>query len=90
MNLKIQPVSLNHAILGRKDILTGSNFPFDGWTAMPMIGKIYLEINIVMTLIRRLELFMIVAQWLLAYTIQTQKHTMVIGPGDLRTRGPRS
>lgn len=32
---KVQPVSLNHAILGRKDILTGSNFPFDGWTAMP-------------------------------------------------------
>tara|TARA_B100001094_G_scaffold43533_1_gene38295 strand:- start:9229 stop:12339 length:3111 start_codon:yes stop_codon:yes gene_type:complete len=32
---KVQPVSLNHAIIGRKDILTGSNFPFSGWTAMP-------------------------------------------------------
>ena len=32
---KVQPVSLNHAVLGRKDINSGSNFPFTGWTAMP-------------------------------------------------------
>jgi len=32
---KVQPVSLNHAIIGRKDVLTGDNFPYSGWTAMP-------------------------------------------------------
>jgi len=35
---KVQPVSLNHAILGRKDVMTGSNFPYTypyASTAMP-------------------------------------------------------
>ena len=35
---KVQPVSLNHAILGRKDVMTGSNFPYSN-PAMPSDWK---------------------------------------------------